>query len=68
MKKKYDYCVKCGKELSSVEKEKGSKKCENCLGKKAKKTKGILSVIVSFFSIIIGAILYFLSRGKKGKI
>ena len=42
-KKEYEKCIKCGKILSKSEIKKGASKCENCLGKQAKKTKGISS-------------------------
>ena len=37
-KKEYENCNKCGKPLSKSEIKNGVSKCENCLGKQAKKT------------------------------
>lgn len=38
-KKEYEKCIKCGKLLSKSEIKKGASKCENCLGKQAKKNQ-----------------------------
>lgn len=63
-KKEITNCIKCGKHLSKKEIKKGISKCEYCLGKQAKKTKGILSVI----GTTVAVFLFFLTKGKKGKL
>ena len=54
MKKKTNYCLKCGKELSSSEIKLGNTKCENCIGKKAKKTKRVLQGLGALALVGIG--------------
>ena len=44
-------------------------KCENCLGKQAKKTKGILAGIGTVVgTVVAGIVIYAATRGGKGKL
>ena len=65
-KKEYKFCLKCGKPLSNREIIKGVSKCENCLGKQAKKTKGILTKVGAV--TVTGIIIFIATGGKKGKL
>ena len=67
-KKEYENCIKCGKPLSKSEIKKGVSKCENCLGKQAKKTKGILAGIGTVVTVVAGIVIYIVTGDKKGKL
>ena len=67
-KKEYEKCIKCGKLLSKSEIKKGASKCENCLGKQAKKTKGILAGLGTGVGKVAGIVIFIATRGKKGKL
>ncbi len=67
-KRKYENCIKCGKPLSKSEIKKGVSKCENCLGKQAKKTKGILAGIGTVGTVVAGIVIYVATGGRKGKL
>lgn len=67
-KKEYENCIKCGKPLSKSEIKKGVSKCENCLGKQAKKTKGILAGIGTVVTVVAGIVIYVATGGRKGKL
>ena len=67
-KKEYENCIKCGKPLSKSEIKKGVSKCENCLGKQAKKTKGILAGIGTVGTVVAGIVIYIVTGDKKGKL
>ena len=67
-KKEYEKCIKCGKTLSKSEIKKGASKCENCLGKQAKKIKGILAGIGTGVGTVAGIVIFIATRGKKGKL
>ena len=61
-------CTKCGKELSTEEVEKGATKCENCIGKDARKTKTIIAWVGSGAAVVVSAVIFIATRGKKGKL
>ena len=67
-KKEYENCNKCGKPLSKSEIKNGVSKCENCLGKQAKKTKGILAGIGTGVGTVVGIVIFVATRGRKGKL
>lgn len=68
-KKEYENCIKCGKPLSKSEIKNGVSKCENCLGKQAKKTKGILAGIGTVVgTVVAGIVIYVATGGGKGKL
>lgn len=67
-KRKYENCIKCGKLLSKNEIKNGVSKCENCLGKQAKKTKGILTVLGAGVSLVTTVAIFIATKGKKGKL
>lgn len=67
-KKEYENCIKCGKPLSKNEIKKGISKCESCLGKQAKRTKGLMAGIGAGVTTIAGVIIFIATRGKKGKL
>jgi DNA-directed RNA polymerase subunit RPC12/RpoP len=67
MKEKANYCMKCGKELSKSERKSNNTKCENCIGKQAKKTKGIMVGVGSVVGTALGIGLFIITRGRKGK-
>ena len=63
-----EYCIKCGKPLSKSEIKNGVSKCENCLGKQAKKTKGILAGIGTGVGTVAGIVIFVATKGRKGKL
>lgn len=65
MKKRINCCTKCGKELSNFEKKSGNTKCENCMGKQAKKTKNVLVGIGSFTGCIMGIVAVLKNMRRK---
>ena len=67
-KKEYENCIKCGKPLSKSEIKNGVSKCENCLGKQAKKTKGILAGIGTGDGTVEGIVIFVANKGRKGKL
>ena len=67
-KKEYEICIKCGKPLSKSEIKNGVSKCENCLGKQAKKTKGILAGIGTVGTVVAGIVIFIATGGRKGKL
>lgn len=67
-KKKYENCIKCGKPLSKSEIKKGVSKCENCLGKMAKKIKVILTGIGTGVGTVASIAIFVATRGRKGKL
>ncbi len=67
-KKEYEKCIKCGKPLSKIEIKKGVSKCENCLGKQAKKTKGILAGIGAGIGTVAAVVVFVVTKGKKRKL
>lgn len=67
-KKEYENCIKCGKPLSKSEIKNGVSKCENCLGKQAKKTKGNLAVIGTGIGTVAGILIFVATIGRKGKL
>ena len=67
IKKGYENCIKCGKPLSEREIKEGVPKCENCLGKQAKKTKDIFVGISVVVTAVTGVILLITNRDKKDK-
>ena len=67
-KKVYENCIKCGKPLSKSEIKNGVSQCENCLGKQAKKTKGILAGIGTGIGTVAGIVIFAATRGRKGKL
>ena len=64
-KKVYDKCVKCGKPLSKSEIEDGVSKCENCLGRQAKNTKGILKGIGAGAGALASILIFVATKGKR---
>ena len=66
-KKEYENCIKCGKPLSKIEIKEGASKCENCLGKQAKKAKGIMGVGAGV-GTLVSMLVFIVTRGKKGKL
>ena len=64
-KKEYKNCIKCGKSLSKSEIKKAASKCENCLGKQAKKVKGIFAGIGTG---LVSIVILITTRGGKRKL
>ena len=66
-KKEYENCIECDKPLSKKEIKEGASRCENCLGKKAKKTKGILTCCVAIVGTVASIAIPIITGGKKGR-
>ena len=68
MKKNNIKCLcECGKELSKEEIKNGKTKCENCIGKKARKAKKIMNGTIAVLGSVVGIVAFVATRGKKGK-